>query len=373
MLQKMSPARLAWGLITVVTLQACSRADQTPAAAPPPEVAIATVAKGAVPLDLSYTGQTVGSREVEVRARVTGIVLKRSYREGAVVRQGEVLFQIDPAPFEASVAQSKAALAVAKANAAQARRDHDRVLPLFQQGLVSVKDRDDAVSKLEVAEANAQSAAAALRTAELQLGYTSVRAPISGVASRESRSEGSLVSADTDSALLTRIVQIEPLYVDFSVPSNEATLLRARMASGKQNVKVKVTNDEGVNDTAVLTFIDNAVDIASGTVQMRAVLANAQRGTWPGQFVRAEVEDMTVPDAIAIPRRAVLSSTQGYMVWSLDDKNSAQPRPVKLGRNLGNNVLITEGLTGGERIIVDGLFKVTPGAIVRTVPAAGQG
>lgn len=358
--------------LTLLMLTACSKGEQAPPAMPPPEVTVTTVKRMAVPLQLTYTGITVGAREVEVRARVTGIVLKRLYREGAVVRQGDVLFQIDPAPFQAAVAQSKADLAVATANAAQARRDRDRILPLFEQKLASTKDRDDAMSKLEVAEANVQAAEANLRTAELELGYTEVRAPISGVASRESRSEGSLVTAGTDSTLLTRIVQIEPLYVDFGVPSAEAALLRARLAARGQNLRVNVSNDEGVNDEAQLTFIDNAVDTASGTVQVRAVLANKQQSLWPGQYLRARVEDLTLPDAVAIPRRAVLSSTQGYMVWVIDGTDTAQPRPVKLGRALGNDVLISEGLQGDERVIVDGLFKVTPGGKVKPV-AVEQG
>ncbi len=360
-------------LATLLALTACKPA--TPVAsgaapAPATEVVVGVVAPRAAPLSLTYTAQTVGSREVEVRARVSGILLKRLYQEGSTVKQGQVLFELDPAPFEAAVAQQRAALAVARANQTQARRHRERVLPLVDKGLASPKERDDALSSVDVTDAQVQAAEAALRTAELNLSYTKVRAPIGGIASREARSEGSLILADSDSSLLTRIVQLEPLYVEFSAPEQEAVAVRAawlRLQSkdpGK-GLPVRVAADAEQSLLASLSFIDNAVDAASGTVRMRAVLANRDRKLWPGQYVRAEFTDLTLANAITIPRRAVLSSAQGYMVWVVDADNNVQPRPVKLGRAFGEEVLISEGLQPNERYVLDGLFKVQPGVTVK--------
>ncbi len=360
-------------VLPLAALLACKPAvpNGAPAAAAPPEVVVAVAQASAAPLSLGYAAQTVGSREVEVRARVSGILLQRLYKEGAAVTRDEVLFQIDPAHFEAEVAQSRAALAVARANQLQARRNRDRVLPLVEKGLASPKERDDSLSGVEVADAQVQAAEAALRTAELNLGYTRVRAPITGIASREARSEGSLVTSGTESSLLTRIVQLEPLYVEFAAPEQEAAAVRAAWAARKgRDVQLRVEVGGSEPLTANLSFIDNAVDAASGTVRMRAVLDNKDRRLWPGQYVRAQFADLTLADAITIPRRAVLSSAQGYMVWVVDAGNSVQPRPVKLGRAFGEEVLISEGLQANERYVLDGLFKVQPGITVKPVESA---
>jgi membrane fusion protein (multidrug efflux system) len=369
------PAHAVAALALLLTLAACDQA--TPAgqtAAVAPEVVVGVAAKRALPLSLSYTAQTVGSREVEVRARVSGILLKRLYQEGSTVQQGEVLFELDAAPFEAIVAQDRAALAVMQANLLQARRNRDRVLPLVEKGLASGKERDDSLSGVEVADAQLQAATANLRTAELNLSYTKVRAPIAGLTSREIRSEGSLITTDNDSSLLTRIVQLQPLYVEFAAPEQEAALVRAAVAQRKGHpLSVRVVADaDAAPDTTLtgeLSFIDNAIDTSSGTVRMRAVLANRDRGIWPGQYVRAEFADLNLADAITVPRRAVLSSAQGYAVWVLDTNNSVQSRSVKLGRTIGDDVLIVAGLNTDERYVLDGLFKVQPGLTVKPVAA----
>jgi membrane fusion protein, multidrug efflux system len=365
--------RNAFMALPLAALLACRPAvpNGVSAAAAQPEVVVGVAQPVAAPLSLSYTAQTVGSREVEVRARVSGILLRRLYKEGAAVTKDEVLFQIDPAPFEAAVAQDRATLAVAHANQLQARRNRDRVLPLTEKGLASAKERDDALSGVEVADAQVQAAEATLRTAELNLGYTRVRAPIAGIASREAHSEGSLVSADTESSLLTRIVQLQPLYVEFAAPEREAAAVRAaRSAKSGRDLQMDIEADGGQTLTAQLSFIDNAVDIASGTVRMRAVLENKDRTLWPGQYVRAQFADLTLANVITIPRRAVLSSAQGYMVWVVDASNSVQPRPVKLGRAFGEDVLISEGLQANERYVLDGLLKVQPGITVKPVESA---
>jgi len=340
-------------------------------APPPPEVAVQTVDDKPVPLELTYTARTVGSREVEVRARVGGILLKRRYEEGSRVKQGQPMFLIDPEPVRARVASARAAVAVAKARLEEARRERDRVLPLFEKNAVSQSRRDEVVSAYDVAEANLVAAESNLRTALLDLEYTDVRAPISGLTSREVLSEGSLVGTDQDSSLLTKIVQIEPLYVEFSVPQSEASLLRRSLNGGSGTVPVvKVIQEDGTEypEPAKLTFVDNAVDINSGTVRVRAVLANSEGALIPGQFVRAKVEGVLLSNVVSIPRRAVVSSAQGTFVWLVDSEGKAQMRPVQISRTIGNNVVITDGLKPGERVIVDGVMKVhQPGIQVSAV------
>ena len=336
---------------------------------PPPEVAVQTVTSDPVPLDLTYTARTVGSREVEVRARVGGILLKRRYEEGSRVREGQPLFQIDPEPLRARVASARAEVDVAKARLDESRRQRDRVLPLFEKNAVSQSRRDEAVSAHEVAQANLSAAQAALKTAELDLEYSDVRAPISGLTSREVMSEGSLVSTDQNSSLLTKIVQIDPLYVEFSVPEAEASLLRATLMPKATPAIVKLRLDDGAEfpDTAKLTFVDNAVDVQSGTVRVRAVLNNKSGQLIPGQFVRAQVEGVTLASVVSIPRKAIMSSAQGSFVWIVGAEDKVEMRPVQVGRGVRNDVIVTSGLNAGDRYVVDGVLKVQPGIQVSAV------
>lgn len=338
---------------------------------PAPEVAVQTVGQEAVPLDLTYTARTVGSREVEVRARVGGILLKRRFEEGSRVREGQPMFLIDPEPIRARLASARAEVAVAKARLDEARRQNERVLPLFEKNAVSQSRRDEAVSAFEVAQANLSSAEAALRTAQLDLEYSDVRAPIAGLTSREMVSEGSLISTDQNASLLTKIVQVDPLYVEFSVPEAEASLLRNSLAPASKKAApiVKLLLDDGKEypEAAKLTFIDNAVDLQSGTVRVRAVLSNPAAQLIPGQFIRARVEGVTLANVVAIPRKAVMSSAQGRFVWVVAAAEKVEMRPVQVGRSIGNNIIVTSGLAFGDRYVVEGVLKLQPGIQVSAV------
>jgi membrane fusion protein, multidrug efflux system len=355
---------------TLGALAACSEKPQmqTP---PAPEVAVQTVGDAVVPLELTYTARTVGSREVEVRARVKGIVLKRRFEEGSRVRQGQPMFLIDPEPVRARASSARAEVAVSKARLDEARRQKDRVLPLFAQNAVSQSRRDEAVSAFEVAQANVVAAESNLRMAELDLEYTDVRAPIGGLTSREVLSEGSLVSTDQDSSLLTKIVQVDPLYIEFAVPEAEAALIRGTLAPASKaaapNVKLLLENGSEYADSAKVTFVDNAVDVNSGTVRVRAVLRNPEGQLIPGQFIRARVEGVTLTNVVAIPRKAVMSSAQGPFVWIVGAEEKVEMRPVQIGRSMGNNIVVTNGLAAGDRYVVEGVLKVQPGVQVSAV------
>jgi membrane fusion protein (multidrug efflux system) len=361
-------------IVVSLALVACNK-QQENHAPPAPEVTVQTVDSQPVPLELTYTARTVGSREVEVRARVGGIVLKRRYQEGSRVVQGQPLFQIDPEPVRARLSSARAEVAVAKARLEESRRQRDRVLPLFEKNAVSQSRRDEAVSGYEVAAANLQAAESQLRMAQLDLEYTDVRAPISGLTSREVMSEGSLVSTEQSSSLLTKIVQVDPLYIEFAVPEAEAVLIRGQLAPANKSAQppgVKLVLEDGSEypQVAQVTFVDNAVDVGSGTVGVRAVLPNKNGQLIPGQFIRAKVEGVVMSSVVSVPRKAVMNGPQGAFVWVVGDDQKAQMRPVQVGRSMGNNVIVTDGLQAGERYIVEGVMKVMqPGIQVSAVTA----
>ena len=357
--------------VSAVLLSGCGKGQEQQHAPPPPEVTVQTVERTPVPLDLTYTARTVGSREVEVRARVGGILLKRRYEEGGRVKQGQPMFLIDPEPVRARLASARAEVAVAKARLDEARRQHDRVLPLFEKNAVSQSRRDEVVSAFEVAQASLAAAESARRMAELDLEYTDVRAPISGLTSREVLSEGSLVSTDQNSSLLTTIVQVDPLYVEFSVPEAEAAIIRGSLAPANKahapSVKLVLESGQEYPDAAKINFVDNAVDLNSGTVRVRAVLSNPEAQLIPGQFIRARVEGVQLSNVVAVPRKAVMSSAQGQFIWIVNGEQKVEFRPVQVGRSMGNNIIVTEGLAPGDRYIVEGVLKVQPGIQVSAV------
>lgn len=373
-----SVARRLAALLALASLAGCGGEPPAPAGPPPPEVVVDTVARGSLPLELAYTGRAAGSREVEVRALVSGILLERRYQEGSTVQRGEVLFRLDPSPYRAAVERAEAELGVELAKLAEARRQRDRLSSLLDRSLVSERQLDEATSAFEVAEANTAAARARLRTAQLELGYTQVRAPIGGLTSREVRSEGSLVRAGEDSSLLTRIVQTDPVYVEFSLPEAEAALVRARLVAdgGADGGPVaRVGFDDGTEHPvpARITFVDNAVEPESGTVRARAVLPNPDGRVVPGQFLRARIEGVALAEAVTVPRRALMSSAQGSFAWVVGADDTVELRPVRVGPLVGERAVIVEGLGGGERVIVEGVLKVQPGAKVSIAAPAGAG
>jgi membrane fusion protein (multidrug efflux system) len=326
-----------------------------------------------LPLVLEYPAQLRGVREVEVRARVSGILLKRHYREGARVDAGDLLFTIDPEPFRAEAARARAQLGVQRVNLDQARRERDRVLPLVERKLASTAERDAAVAAFESAQAAVAVAEAALQTAELNLSYTEVRAPIAGLTSREVRSEGSLVNAADDSALLTHIVQTDPLYIDFAISGGDAELLReasADGAGGDPYVRIVDTGGKEIAGKAPIEFVAPRMDERTGTVDVRAVLENPNDALLPGRIVHVRIEGIAVHDALVVPKRALMHGAEGEFVWVVGEGGKVEARPVRLGLSSANDVAVTSGLAAGDRVVVDGILKVQPGAVVNATPVA---
>jgi len=363
-------------LSATALLSACGQsAPPGPAQMPPPEVNAVTVQPRDIPIHLEYVGQTEGMREAEVRPRVSGILQRWNYNEGSNVRTGQSLFTIDPAPFQVLVARADAELATAQARLTQAKRDIERLKPLLDQGMVSQKAYDDALAAEEVAAAQLKGAQAALAEAKLNLGYTRVQAPISGVAGRALVSEGSLVEAQR--TLLTTISQIDPIRVIYSMAETERLKFGAEATAGrlrlpKDNrfvVTLRLPDGSTSERPGVVEFSDVRVNPDTGTTEFRAVLPNPEQRLRPGQFVRVRLQGAQYVNALAVPQRAVLEGPQGKLVFLVDDKGLAQPRPVQVGDWAGEEWVITSGLSPGDRVIVDGVMKVRPGAPVTIAQA----
>jgi len=342
---------------------------------PPPEVNVMTVAPRTLPLTLEYVGQTAGSREVEVRARVSGIILKRNFAEGAPVREGQSLYTLDAAPFEAAVARSEADVVAAQARYEQAKRNAARLAPLYAEKAVSQKEHDDAVSAEEIGAADLKAARARLATDKLNLGYTKVAAPVSGQASRSLRSEGSLVEGPQ--TLLTTVVQIDPIWVNFGIPDNEQAALSKEAQAGRVALpkngqfEVALRRADGTiyDRVGKLNFSDVRVSTATGTREARAEVPNPNGVLRPGEFVRVILRGASHPNALTVPQRAVLEGPQGKFVYIVDEKGTAQPRPVEVGEWAGEDWIINKGIQAGDRVITEGLMKLGPGAPVRVADA----
>ena len=343
---------------------------------PPPEVNAVTVEPRALPVAYEYVGQTAGSREVEVRARVTGILMTRNFREGMRVEKGQSLFTIDPAPFQAALARAEADVAAAEARQEQASRNAARFKPLYAEKAVSQKEYDDAVSAEAINGADLKAARARLTEARLSLGYTKVESPVAGIAGKAQRSDGSLVSGPD--VLLTSVTQVDPIWVNFGIPDNDAARLQREAEAGRLalpkggfEVQLRLADGSMYGKSGRLNFSDVRVNPATGTREARAELPNPNGGALrPGQFVRVILKGATIPDAVTVPQRAVLESPQGgKFVYVVDDKGSAQPRPVQAGEWSGENWVITSGLKQGEKVITDGVMKLGPGAPVRIAEA----
>jgi membrane fusion protein, multidrug efflux system len=331
---------------------------------PPPQVSVMTVEAKTLPAVYEYTGQTLGSREVEVRARVTGILQKRNFVEGGPVKQGQSLFSIDPAPFIAVAARAEADVAAAAARLDQARKNAARMKPLFADNAVSQKEFDDATSAEAVADADLKAARARLTEANLNLLYTKVESPISGVAGRAQRSEGSLVSGPD--VLLTSVTQVDPIWVSFGISDNDQQRINAEREAGRLQapkdgnfeVTVKLADGTVYTQQGKLNFSDVRVSGATGTSETRAELPNPKGVLRPGQFVRVTLKGATRPNAIAVPQRAVLEGPQGKFVYVLSADSKAEPRPVQVGDWVGEDWIINSGLKPGDKVIVDGTARI---------------
>lgn len=367
--------------VLLLALAACG-GGQKPAqgpggAAPPPaEVGVVTVAMQTAPLTTELPGRVEASRVAQVRARVTGIVQKRLFREGSDVKAGQVLFLIDPAPYQAAVDSAKAALAKAQANTMQATAQAKRFKPLREANAISEQDFVNAQAAEAQAEADVAAAGAALRTAQLNLGYATVTAPISGRIGRALVTEGALVS-QAEATQLALIQQIDPVYVNSTQAVADVERLRESAAvAGKatgDSAVVRIVLDDGseLPQRGRLLFSDLTVDPTSAQVTLRTEVANPRARLLPGMYVRTRLVQGQIAGAMLLPQQAVTRGPQGDTVLVVGEGGKPAPRPVKIGGAAGSQWIVLEGLKPGEQVIAEGFQKMRPGAPVKPVPFSG--
>lgn len=364
-----------------VLLTACNNRQQAQTAPPVPEVVTMTVAAQEVALTSELPGRTSAYLVAEVRPQVSGIIQKRLFTEGAAVKSGAVLYQIDPAPFQAACDSAGASLARAEANIPAVRSRVQRFRELIATKAVSQQDLDDADAALKQAEADVKYWKAAVASARINLGYTRVIAPISGRIGKSNMTEGALVTANQPSPLAI-IQQFDPIYVD--VPQSTAELLRLKRRmedgrldqSGTNQKKVRLILDDGTAYPleGILQFQDITVDQTTGTVTLRAVFPNPEDVLLPGMFVRAMVQEGVNKQAILIPQQAVSRDPKGNPVALLvDPEGKVQQRMLTIDRAVRDQWLVSSGLAPGDRVIMEGMQKIRPGAPVKEVPADGAG
>ncbi len=359
------------GLAACLLLSACSSSEEAPAPQAVP-VKTVTVTRQAIPNVIELPGRVEPVRTAEVRARVTGIVQERLYEEGTDIRAGQPLFRIDPSELRASYAQTKAALTRAQATAANAQAVVNRYRPLVQENAISGQEYDAALAAAREASANVAQIRAQLQASSLQLGYTTVRAPISGRAGRAQVTEGALVS-QTEGTLMTRIEQISPVYVSFAQAASEVLKLRRAIAAGEvdladnDRIEVRLTFSDGTAYPVpgYIDFLAFSVDQQTGTVELRAEFPNPDRLLLPGEFVRAQIYAGQIDNGLTVPQRAVSLTKEGGTVYVVDGKGQAAVRPIKLGAMVDGNWIVESGLKPGDKIIISNLQKIRPGAPVK--------
>lgn len=369
--------RAALWLVTAAALglAACGRTPPPAAHAAPPEVGVVRVRAESVPLTREVVGRLAPVRTADVRARVPGILLKRLYVEGSEVREGQPLFQIDPAPLRAALDAALAQLAQAEASAKNAHVAAERNRALIPSGLVSRSDVDTSNANERSTSAAVKQAEANVEAARINLGYATVTAPISGRSGQQQVTEGALVGQG-EATLLTTIEQIDHLYVNFDRPAEEILRLRNEEQSGevslvehdKAHLQIILPNGEAYPQIGIVDFADVTVDPTNGAVAFRGVIANPDRLLLPGMFVNIRLIIGTQNHAFLVTQAAVRRDATGAFVQVVGSDGRVVQKRVRAETMLGNNWLITEGLEDGDQVIVSGVDKVKPGMLARAVP-----
>jgi membrane fusion protein (multidrug efflux system) len=371
------PLIIAAALAAFLLLAGCSEGDarqkdakggaKSDAKDAPPAVAVTAVdvALREVPVAFESVGRAEGSREVQVRARVTGILERQMYNEGDAVKAGAPLFRIERAPFEIELAQARGLLAQETSRNALAKQELERLKGLADRRAISQKEADQAEAAAQQSVATVQIAEARVKQAELNLSYTSVDAPIGGITGRAMQSIGSLVAPNNESAMLTTLTRADPLWVRFALSETEFARLRSYERNVKDAIEVKLESADGTAypTSGKINFSGSTVDPATGTVQMRAEVANPKLQLLPGQYLKVRVVAGT-QQAIVVPQTAVAQNQAGRFVWLAIGGKAAQ-RQIRAGDWLGGDWVVLEGLKPGDTVILDNLGRLRPGAPVQ--------
>lgn len=363
-------------LCAALLLAACGEQAAGGGQRPPTEVGIVTMATQAVSMRAELPGRTTAYMVSEVRPQVGGILQKRLFEEGAEVQEGQVLYQINPAPFQAAVDTAKAALQQAEATQVSARLLAERYAELVEIEAVSKQDSDDAQASYLQAQAAVAQARASLQSARIDLEFTRITAPIAGRVSTSAYTPGALVTAGQAEALTT-VRQLDPIFLDITQSSTQLLKLKRQWAAGrlqgtaegKVPVRLRLEDGSDYEHPGTLAFTDYAVDQSTGTVRLRAVVPNPDGLLLPGMFVRAVVEQGVDPEGLLVPQRGVTRNARGEaLVLRLDDDNKVEQRVIETGGTVGDQWIVLSGLSAGDRVVVEGTQKVRPGSVVKPVP-----
>lgn len=359
-------------------LAACTREEAAKGPSPqPPAVSVVTVAQQDVPVDFEYVARTQSSHLVNIQARVSGFLERRLYTEGAVVKEGQVLFQMDARPFRVQLAQAEAALAKQVAAYDTARLNLARTKPLAEQNALSQKDLDDATGQYHSTAASVEQARAQVEAAKLDLSYTTISSPVTGVSSAALQTDGTYISPQN--SLLTTVAVLSPMWVNFNISENEMQKFRDQIAQGvlltpqgrEYEVEIVLVDGSVFPHTGRMTFAEPSYDPQTGTFLIRISVPNPQGVLRPNQYVRARLKGAVRPNAILVPQRAVQQGAKGHFVWTVGPDDKVGQRPVTVGEWYGEDWFIFDGLKNGERVAVDGTLTLQPGMAV-SVKTPGQ-
>jgi membrane fusion protein (multidrug efflux system) len=360
-------------LVLTASLAGCGEPQAPPRA--PPEVTVMKIQAKDAPVTFEYVGTTESSQQVEVRARVNGFLDDRLYTEGSIVKKGDVMFRMDAKPFEAQLDAARSALAQQEARLWTARAELKRVKPLAEANAVSLRELDDSQGRVNSTAAAVAMARADVKTAELNLGYTTIYAPVTGASSFARVQNGAYL--DQQNSLLTYVAQLDPMWVNFSISEHEMLSLRSQRKEGQLRMPeggmlgVELVMEDGSTypETGRIFFRDANYSTETGTFLLRATFANPDQSLRPGQFVRVRVQGSIRPDAVLVPQQAVLQGAQGFFVWVVDGEGKAQVRGVEVGDWQDGNWFVYKGLSNGDRLITDGIVRLAKGAPVKIVQA----
>jgi len=350
----------------------CAKEELQASGAQPVEVAAVTVEARTIPVSYEFVGQAVASQTVEIRARIQGFLLKRHFEEGGRVKEGQVLYNIDPREFEANLQNYQARLANAEAQADRWEREVGRLKEMLATHGASQKEFDDAQSNFDSYTAEARMQKANIARAELDLSYATIKSPLTGAISRSLKDDGSLVDGGANS-MLTTVTQLDPISVYFNISERDLLSIRAEVAGGKlklpprNQMRVVVSQLDGsvYPQEGRIDFADVQIDPQTGTAAVRADVPNPNEKLIPGQFVKVRLEGAERVNAIAVPQRAVQQSPAGAFVYVVAADGKVEQRPIRVGPWDGQNWVVDSGLAAGERVIVDGVQRVQPGMVVQ--------
>jgi len=367
----------------VLLIAGCSN-EAPPSQRPAPVVSVVTVTPQAIPYVATFVAQTESSRQVDIVARVSGFLDRIAYPEGELVKEGQLLFQLDPKPFEAQLDAAKGEVLAQQARFGTADSNLKRIKPLAQQNAMSQADLDKAQGEYDASRAAVFSAQAKLKQAELNLGYTTIRSPVTGYSGRAQQRQGAYINAVSDSAKLSYVAAVDPMWVNFSVSQNQIAKMRELVQKGQltmpknmdYEVEIIMSDGKPYPQTGKINFADPTFSQETGSFQVRAVIPNSKKELRPGMFVTANVKGGTRPNAVIVPQLAVQQGSNGHLVYVIKEDSTAEIRPVVVGDYSGEKgILIATGLAAGDRVVVDGALKVVPGQPVKIGEpgAAGAG